>query len=277
MLECVVNISEGRDAGTLAILAEACGPRLVDLHADPDHHRAVLTLAGDDGLVEAAVRDLARQAVALLDLRGHAGAHPRFGVLDVVPWVALEGWPVRDAPAGTAGTERARRARDQFALWASAELALPVFLYGPERSLPEVRKRAWGALGPDSGPDAPHPTAGAVAVGWRSLMVAYNLWLRGADLARARSIAAGIRSPAVRALGFAVGSHVQVSCNLLAPVSVGPAEVRDQVGRLADVEHCELVGLVPDRVLQSIPEQRWEELDLAPERTIEYRLTLGTG
>ncbi len=114
-------------------------------------------------------------------------------------------------------------------------------------------------------------------MGWRGLMVAFNLWLRGADLARARTIAAGIRSPTVRALGFALGSHVQVSCNLLAPASVGPAEVRDQVGQLADVGRCELVGLIPDRVLRSIPEQRWGELDLAPERTIEHRLTAGTG
>ncbi len=184
MLECVVNISEGRDAGALAVLAQACGPCLLDLHADPGHHRAVLTVAGDDGPVEASVRDLARQAVSLLDLRDHAGAHPRFGVLDVVPWVALEGWPVRDAQAGTPGAARACRARDQFALWASAELGLPVFVYGPERSLPEVRKQAWRALRPDAGPGAPHPTAGSVAVGCRGLMVAYNLWLRGADLAR---------------------------------------------------------------------------------------------
>ena len=105
MLECVVNISEGRDARALALLARACGACLLDLHADGDHHRAVLTMAGDDEVVEGAVRDLARTAVSLLDLSGHTGVHPRFGVLDVVPWVALEGWPVRDAPAGA---ERAR-------------------------------------------------------------------------------------------------------------------------------------------------------------------------
>jgi len=104
-------------------------------------------------------------------------------------------------------------------------------------------------------------------------MVAYNLWLRGGDLAQAKSIAAGIRSPAVRALGFALGGRVQVSCNLVRPLSVGPAAVRDQVGRLADVERCELVGLVPESVLRSIPEQLWAELDLARERTIEHRLT----
>ncbi|MGA3220032.1 MAG: hypothetical protein ABSE77_13300 [Acidimicrobiales bacterium] len=273
MLECVVNISEGRDDATLAALAQACRPCLLDLHSDGHHHRSVLTLAGDEAVVDAAVRGLARQAVALLDLGRHAGAHPRLGVLDVVPWVALEGWPVRDAAPGTPAAERARRARDSFATWAVAELGLPVFLYGPERSLPQVRRRAWRGLVPDAGPHAPHPTAGAVTVGCRPLMVAYNLWLRGGDLAQAKSIAAGIRSPAVRALGFALGGRVQVSCNLVRPLSVGPAAVRDQVGRLADVERCELVGLVPESVLRSIPEQLWAELDLARERTIEHRLT----
>jgi glutamate formiminotransferase len=273
VLESVVNVSEGRDGGVLAALAQACGACLLDLHSDPHHHRSVLTLAGRDETVEAAVRELARRAVALLDLRGHAGAHPRFGVLDVVPWVALEGWPVRDADAGTAGSDRARRARDDFALWAAAELALPVFLYGPERSLPRIRRDAWGALVPDAGPGAPHPTAGAVAVGCRPLLVAYNLWLRGGDLARAKSIAAGIRSPEVRALGFALGDRVQVSCNLVKPLAVGPAAVRDEVSRWAEVERAELVGLVPESVLRSTPEHRWAELDLAPERTIEYRLT----
>jgi glutamate formiminotransferase len=104
-------------------------------------------------------------------------------------------------------------------------------------------------------------------------MVAYNLWLAGEDLPRARAIAAAIRSPEVRALGFALGGRVQVSCNLLHPLTVGPAAVRDQVGRLAEVEHCELVGLVPESVLQSVPEDRWAELDLGPDKTIEYRLT----
>ncbi|MGP8205566.1 MAG: hypothetical protein ACLQVK_05820 [Acidimicrobiales bacterium] len=273
VLECVANVSEGRDAATLAALAQACGPCLLDLHSDPHHHRSVLTLAGDEAAVEAAVRELACRAVDLLDLGRHAGVHPRFGVLDVVPWVALEGWPVRDVAPGSPGAERARRARDSFATWAAAELALPVFLYGPERSLPQVRRQAWRGLVPDAGPPVPHPTAGAVAVGCRPLLVAYNLWLSSGDLAQAKEIAAGIRSPAVRALGFALDGRAQVSCNLISPLSVGPAAVRDQVGRRAEVERCELVGLVPDRVLRSVPERRWAELDLARDRTIEHRLT----
>jgi glutamate formiminotransferase len=277
VLECVVNLSEGRDASIIAALAEACGPCLLDVHSDYHHHRSVLTVAGDDDTVQAAVRQLAGRAVVLLDLRGHAGAHPRFGVLDVVPWVALQGGPVRDPVAGGATSERARRARDSFALWASTELELPVFLYGPERSLPEVRREAWRALTPDAGPLLPHPTAGAVAVGCRPLLVAYNLWMTGVDLARARAIASRIRGPDVRALAFALGDHVQLSCNLVNPLVVGPAAVRDQVSRLADIERTELVGLVPESVLRSVPEELWADLDLAPERTIEHRLRASTG
>jgi glutamate formiminotransferase len=231
----------------------------------------VFTLAGPDGQVEEAARDLARAAVRLLDLARHSGAHPRLGVVDVVPWVAMEGWPLHDAGPGPARL-RAGAARDRFALWAATELGLPVFLYGPERSLPEVRAQAWRVLTPDLGPQRPHPTAGAVTTGWRPLMVAYNLWMAHADLNGARAIAATVRSPAVRALAFALGEQVQVSCNLVDPLRFGPAAIWDEVVQMAPVVRAELVGLVPQVVLEAVPQPRWPRLDLAPGRTIEARL-----
>ncbi len=270
-LGCVVNVSEGCDDETVVELASAAGRPLLDVHSDCDHHRSVFTLADGDEAVEAAVRELARSAVGLLDLRRHSGAHPRIGVLDVVPWVALEGWPLRDAE-GSAGDERSRTARDEFAAWASVELGLPVFLYGPERSLPELRRKAWVSLRPDLGPPAPHPTAGAVAVGYRPLMVAYNLWLANCGLAKAKTVAATLRSPVVRALAFALGDKVQVSCNLLRPLVVGPAQIWDTVAVMATIARAELVGLVPQAVLSSIPAERWGQLDLGPNRTLEARI-----
>ena len=120
----------------------------------------VLTLAGPAEQVQDAVRSLARQTVTSIDLRQHHGVHPRLGALDVVPWISLAGWPVNDGPIAPA-----IQARDDFARWAGIELRLPCFLYGPERSLPEVRRQAWRTLSPDTGPDSPHPTAGASAVG----------------------------------------------------------------------------------------------------------------
>lgn len=270
LLECVVNLSEGCDLAALAALSAAAGRCLLDRHSDCAHHRSVFTLAGGESAVLNAVRELVRVAVKLLDLRGHIGAHPRFGVVDVVPWVALEGWPLKDAQGP--GAERALKARDAFALWAARDLGLPAFLYGPGRSLPEVRREAWRTVLPDFGPREPHPTAGSVAVGARGLMVAYNLWLEEPDLAKARAVAAALRSAEVRALAFALGERVQVSCNLVQPLVVGPAQVWDAVASIAPVATAELVGLVPHAVLAATPRWRWEELDLAVERTIEERL-----
>ncbi len=261
LLECVVNISEGRNASVLDELANACGDDLLDLHRDPHHNRSVFTLVG-----EQAPRSLAAMAVERLDLRTHEGVHPRLGVVDVVPFVALDG----DESA-------ARSARDGFARWADDALALPFFLYGGERSLPDVRRHAFSGLTPDTGPATPHPSAGACAVGARGLLVAYNVWLPGGDLTIAQDVAREVRGTAVRALGLAVGQRVQVSLNLVTPDEVGPAEAFDRVRELATsrgsrVEGAELVGLVPAQVLNAIPRARWEELDLSDDRTIEARL-----
>jgi glutamate formiminotransferase len=273
LLECVANVSEGRDPAVLAALAEACGKRLLDVHSDAYHNRSVFTLAGPPNELEAAVHDLARCAVRLLDLRLHDGVHPRFGVLDVVPWVALEGWPLRDASPGGLWESAARGARDAFAAWVATELALPAFLYGPERGLPEVRRGAWGQFAPDFGPPAPHYTAGSVAVGWRPLMVAYNLWMaEGVSREQAKAIARRLRSAEVRSLAFHVGASYQVSCNLLRPLERGPAEVWDEVARSADIARAEVVGLVPQALLDATPERRWLELGLCRDLTIEERL-----
>lgn len=260
-IECVVNISEGRDARLLADLAGACGDDLLDIHTDPHHNRSVFTLIG-----ERAPRSLTERAVERLDIRTHSGVHPRLGVVDVVPFVALDGNVVA-----------ARAARDAFAHWAGTTLDLPCFLYGDERTLPEVRRSAFTTLAPDTGPSGPHPYAGACAVGHRGLLVAYNLWLPGGDIDLARRIAGAVRGPGVRALGLQVGPRVQVSLNLIEPDQVGPAEAYDRVASLAAslgtrVEGAELVGLIPGAVLDAIPSEQWDELDLAAERTIEARL-----
>ena len=260
-----MNISEGRDAALLAELDDACGGDLLDRHTDPHHHRSVFTLVGEE-----APRRLAVAAVAQLDLSTHEGAHPRLGVVDVVPFVPLAGSSMGEAVA----------ARDAFAGWAVAELGVPCFLYGPDRSLPEVRRRAWRDLAPDRTPgggphvqaDRPHPTAGATCVGARDVLVAYNVWLATPDVMLARAIAAEVRGPAVRALGLAVGDRVQVSMNLIRPDEVGPAQAYDLVAARAPVAGAELVGLLPGRVLDAIPPRRWSELDVATSRTLEARL-----
>lgn len=257
MLECVVNISEGRDSAKLSGLADLVGIDLLDLHSDADHHRSVFTLFGTNS-----VRALARQAIATLDIKHHSGVHPRLGIVDVVPFVALDLSTFDDA----------LWARDEFAEYAGNELGVPCFLYGPERTLPYIRAHAFKDLLPDVGGSTPHPTAGAMCVGVRSVLVAYNLWLKNTPLETAKRIAASIRSESVRALGLQVGQYIQVSMNLVAPHIVGPAEVYDGVAEQAEIERAELVGLVPARVLATIPRSRWTRLDLSNERTIEWRI-----
>lgn len=259
MLECVINISEGRRLDVVDAIAATAGTCLLDVHHDPDHHRAVLTLAGDG--VEEAARRVAVATLAQLDLTEHQGAHPRLGVVDVVPFAPLSGSTLDDAVV----------ARDRFARWAGTELQLPCFLYGPERSLPQLRRSAFSALAPDYGPSSSHPRFGACAVGARPVLVAYNVWV-DADVDAAQRVAAELRSDSVRALGLRVGEGTQVSFNLIDPAEVGPDRVFDAVAERLPVRRAELVGLVPRSLLDHIAPDRWSQLDLAAERTIEARL-----
>ncbi|HYA69404.1 MAG TPA: hypothetical protein VED63_11795 [Acidimicrobiales bacterium] len=278
MLECVVNVSEGRNEAVIEAIAASAGPSLLDIHRDPWHHRSVFTLAGPD--LHDAVRALAETTVGLVDIAEHAGSHPRFGALDVVPFVPLDatGAPVGgDDPLGPAIAARAH-----FARWAAETLGLPCFFYGPERTLHDVRRQAFVSLAPDVGPSEAHPTAGACAVGARPGLVAYNLWLASSDVGIARAIAAAVRSSTVRSLGFRLDAVTQVSCNLVEPAALGPAEIYDTVHSLAieagtEVTRAELVGLVPGRVLDAIAAERWSELDLALDRTVEARLAARFG
>ena len=294
--ECVVNISEGRDVAIIDQLRQAGGPAVLDVHTDPEHHRTVLTLGGPLPAVEAAARRVVATAVARLDLRGHTGVHPRLGVADVIPFVPLPspaGRHSTDPPPSRGSRNGAVRldvidARNSFALWAGTELGVPCFLYGPERTLPDIRRLAFHPLRPDTGPPEPHPTAGASAVGARDVLVAYNIWIAGpqADdpgagrseaLSVSRRLAGSVRSAAVRSLGLAVGPGAQVSLNLVDPEAVDLARLYDDVAAGAGSSGCrvlraELVGLVPAAVRNAVPRARWRQLDLDGDRTIEGRL-----
>lgn len=255
MLECVINISEGRRLDVIAAIGAAAGDHLLDVHTDADHHRSVLTLAGPD--VEEAAFAVVHEACTRIDLRSHDGVHPRLGAADVAPFVPLPGSTIADAVA----------ARDRTSERITAELGVPCVRYGPERTLPDVRRKAATEV-------EAHPSAGICCVGARPVLVAYNLWLRsGSSLDDARRIANEIRRPTLRTLGLQVGDGVQVSCNLIDPSTTGPDVAFDAVAARAPVSRAELVGLVPASVLESIPEGRWLRLDLSLSRTIEARLS----
>jgi glutamate formiminotransferase len=276
VLECVPNVSEGRDHTVLDALSAACAPALLDRHVDRDHHRSVFTLVGA-GVLDA-VRALALAVAARVDLRGHRGVHPRLGALDVVPFVALHD----DPPA------RAVEAAHEFAGWVADALGVPVFLYDAAdpvaRSLPEARRDAFGARAPDLGPSEPHPALGAVAVGARPPLVAVNCELASDDVARARRIARAVRERdgglvGVRALGLPLASarRAQVSMNLVALDLTGLQGACSAVRDLAradgdDVVRIELVGLVPAAELARCDQAFLEWSGIGPDQTIEARL-----
>jgi glutamate formiminotransferase len=275
VFECVPNLAEGRDLEVLDELARCAGPSLRDRHFDDAHHRSVFTLINQPDPLRLDLRNLVRCAFDRLTLRGHEGVHPRFGVVDVVPFVALDP-DQRDL---------ARHLRDETARWIAHTFDVATFLYGPLddgsiRSLPEVRRLAFGALRPDFGPTQPSPLLGAVAVGERPVLVAWNLWLADTSLASARELARGVRSEFVRALGLRAGDQVQVSCNLLDVARCAPSmvfdHVRERLWGEERITRCELVGLAPRSLLEREDPARWSQLDLSPERTIERTLEGGS-
>jgi glutamate formiminotransferase len=259
-LESVPNFSEGRDRATLDAIAGALSTsaRLLDVHADADHNRSVFTLVADEGDLTEALMAAIVCARELIDLRRHEGAHPRVGAADVVPVV-----PVRPVDM-----ERAKRAALALAERVGGELELPVFLYGELASgrgpaffrtegVEGLRRRVEsGELAPEFGPARIDERFGAVLVGARRPLIAFNVNLRG-ELEEAREIAATVRErdggfPGVRALGLELPSAglVQVSMNvedweaatlqdLLAAIE------REAAARGADVVGSELVGLMP--------------------------------
>lgn len=256
----MVNISEGTDQDVLEALCASVADFLLDLHSDPDHNRSVFTLVGEE-----APRALTSTAVSMLRLDSHTGVHPRLGIVDVVPFVPLGKSTMSDAVA----------ARNRFAAWAAESLSLPCFLYGPERTLPAVRRSAWTTEMPHSGPLTAHPTAGAVCAGAREPLIAYNVWLDNVALDATKEIASRVRTKHIRTLGLQVGKYTQVSMNLVAPQIANPMHAVDAVRQHAEIHHTELVGLVPADVLNVIPQDRWEQLDLTEDRTIEWRVKNG--
>ncbi len=256
MLLAVPNVSEGRDAAALDAIGAAFaagGARVLDLHADADHHRAVFSLAAGPGLLAGAVLAGAREAVARIDLRRHAGVHPRVGALDVAPIVFAD-----PAERGAAIAEALVLA-DRL----GHELGLPVHLYGElggGRTRAELR-RPGGLDGrpPDFGPPA-HASAGATLVTARPPLIAFNVQLGPAhDVADARAIAARIREggaeglPGVRALGVQLSGAAQVSTNVEALERATPGQVVAAVRRHAAVARAELVGLAPERAFADFP------------------------
>ncbi len=295
LIECVPNLAEGRNPELIRSVVDAIagtvpGIKILHVTSDPDHNRSVITFAGPPESVLNAAVCLALKASQVIDLRSARGVHPRLGALDVLPFVPLEGSTLADC------IEIAHQAGNR--IW--QEAGVPVYFYeaaalrGDRQKLEDVRRGEFEGLqetvltNPDKYPDIGgpqlHPTAGAVIVGARKFLIAYNINLRTADLSVAKSIARSIRTssgglPAVKALGLSLASRglVQVSMNLT-DFEVTPIDrVFTEVLRLAqqhgvEVEESELIGLVPRRAIDIRTAQFIRLKDFSPNRIIETQL-----
>jgi glutamate formiminotransferase len=289
LVECVPNFSEGRRVNVVDALAGAVsgtpGVHLLDRTSDRDHNRSVLTFAGPAGHVAEAMEAAAGVALERIDLRVHEGQHPRIGAVDVVPFVPLEGSTMADCVALARGF--GERAAERF--------GVPVYLYAeaatrPERRvLSDIRRPQFEGLAariagrefePDFGPARLHPTGGAMVVGARPFLIAWNINLESTDLALAKRIASTIRErngglPRVQALGLFLEDLdcAQVSMNLL-DHTVTPLwrawEAVEQLAAQAGValRESELIGLAPLAALTEVA----EHLLVPPDRDVEARI-----
>jgi len=287
-LEAVPNFSEGRDRATIEALAAALSEHaeLLDVHSDPDHNRSVFTLVGEDKRLEDALVAGVACAKERIDLRTHVGAHPRIGAADVVPVVPLRPEQMR----------RAARVARLVGKRLAAELGLTVFFYGEigdgrgpaffRRGGPEELQRRLdaGELKPAYGPPWLDERAGAVLVGARRPLIAFNVNLRGATVEVAQEIAATVREsgggyPGVRALGLDLPSagRVQVSMNVEDHEAAALHELVARIGaeaeaRGAGIEASELVGLMPAAAALAAAGALLRIDGFDPSRVLELRL-----
>jgi|SRR5882672_5299353 len=294
LVECVPNFSEGRKtetveqlAGAIASVDTAC---VLDSHIDPDHNRSVITfVAAPEMVVEAALRAVGL-AADLIDIRRHTGVHPRLGATDVLPFVPISGVTMADCAA------LAHQAGQRIA----SELAIPVFFYEraalkPERvNLEDVRRGALELLreqiasdpnrAPDLGPLRVHETAGAIAIGARPFLIAFNINLRTTDVSIARTIARVVRArsgglPFVKALGFELSTRglAQVSMNLVNYEATGIAQAYEAVRHEAEtlgveIVSTEIVGLAPEKALDRSAEYFQKLENFSEDKIFEHRV-----
>ena len=292
LVECVPNFSEGRNLAVVEAIADCfrgvAGVKLLDYSSDYDHNRSVITVMGEPDAVCEAMIQAAGKAVELIDLNEHKGEHPRMGAVDVIPFIPIKGMTMDECVALSK-----RAAAEIF-----GQYGLPVYLYENacsaenRRNLADVRKGEFEGLEkkmkragwtPDFG-DAPHKTAGAVAVGAREILVAYNINLNTSDVSVADKIARVVRHAGgglryVKAMGVELGERkvAQVSMNLTDYKKTAIYRVFELVKIEAarygvSVIGSEVIGLLPMGALVQTAEYYLQIEDFKPEQVIEARL-----
>nr|MBC7245987.1 glutamate formimidoyltransferase [Chloroflexota bacterium] len=290
LLECALNFSEGRREEVIcAIVAAAKGVRVLDVASDKDHNRTVLTFVGSPETAAEAAFRVSAKAVERIDMNQHRGAHPRMGAVDVIPFV----------PLGQASMEEAIAVARQVGQRLGEELGIPVYLYEAaatcpqRRNLADVRQGEYEGLPqkladpkwkPDFGPDRPHPTAGATAVGARIYLVAYNVNLGTSDVRVAKAIARALRAKTgglqnVKALGVMLQERnlAQVTMNVTDPFQTPLYRVLEMVRIEAarygvPVVGSEIVGLVPLTVILETVRYYLQLENFRDDQVLETRL-----
>jgi glutamate formiminotransferase len=297
LIECVPNFSEGRRPEAIDEIVRAIGAidgvAVLDHSSDATHNRSVVTFAGSAEPVVRAATAAVGRALELIDMTEHTGAHPRIGAVDVMPFVPLGSTRIEEC------VDLARRFGEQIA----GRFDLPVYLYGEAALRPERRRLAHVRRGeiealrdaiatdperaPDFGPSRLHPRGGAIAVGARKPLIAFNVNLRTSDLGLARRIATSIREssggmPAVQAMGVLLDvpggePMAQVSMNLVDWERTGIAAVVREIRRLAhdagtEIDHCELIGLAPTGALLEVAADALGLRDFSVDQALELRI-----
>ena len=290
LIECVPNFSEGRDPAVIEAIVTAitaANGRVLDWSLDAWHHRAVVTFVAEPADIVDAAFAAIRAARDRIDLRTHTGVHPRIGATDVVPFIPLHG----------ATMEQCVQAARDLADRVGSRLDIPVYLYDRAaqrdayRNLADVRHGGTAALQqtigssrpPDAGPAVLHPTAGAVAIGAREFLGAFNVFIgHAAHLTQAKAIAREIRAAGggltgVKALGLVVNGQAQVSMNVTDLAQVGLHQAFDAVAAAAsrrgiDVTHSEIIGLVPQGTIERTFADRIRLRDARDTVSLEQRI-----
>lgn len=294
IFECIPNVSEGRRAPVIELLAEAISSvasvRLLDYSADSDHNRSVFTFIGKREPLKEALLNLFTVAERHIDMGHHSGVHPRIGAIDVVPFVPLE----------SASLAQASALAQEVAALVAERFNLPIYLYGesarqPQRaSLAYLRRGGWEALQaeglqsaerrPDLGPAQLHPQLGASCFGARGPLVAFNVWLNTQDVTVAKKIAARVRASSgglkfVKALGLELPSQkaVQVSMNLTDPkftaLYTAFELVKVEARRFGvGLLKSELIGCLPLSAMSDCFSYYLQMADFSPRRTVESGL-----
>lgn len=286
IVECVPNFSEGKDLKIINAIFEVSKIGKVksfELEYNASHNRMLFTIVGSPEEILKSVFASIKKATELIDMNKHSGEHPRIGATDVVPFVPVSGIT----------TEECVELSNKLAKKVSDELKIPVFMYEESAKKEEYRNLADVRIGeyegikknmrkPDYGPSKPHPTAGAVVIGARKYLVAYNVNLDTSEVSVAKEIAKKIREkdggmPKVKALGFMVDGYAQVSMNLVDFEVTNFDEAYRQIEKEAKVlgvgiKNSEIYGMIPLESLVKAVKDTFKVGNFKSDQVLEKKL-----